>query len=728
MSKRIIALFLCAIMIVPLFAGCGSKNPDDKGPYITMYLSDDIYDFDPINAYYNTEARNVVSMMFDTLFRLNSSGKIEKSLAKSYYTDFNEDTQEYTMEIVLREAYWSNGNAVTAEDVIYSWTRLLRCDNSNAAAAMLFDIKNARVIAEGGTADIYIDELGVEAIKNDTILITFEGKPDYDQFMLNLTSLATAPVPESLVAKNPDWAKKGGSLLANGPYKLGKIVYVESDDFESDANGDDFDGNPLTEAKDFDTMKIEYFFLERNAYYNRDIEKDDINKAVTNYRLLVDCSKTDEEILKDYQDGKIFYMGSIPLSIREDDFIKENVKISNALSTTVCYLNENAMIYNGTDEGCQLFADANVRRALSLALDREAIAKAVVYAEAASALVCPGVFDTVRGTDFRANGGALLNKTPDLSSAWMFLNAAGITELNAADFSFTIKVASYDDVHIMIANMLAKAWGSEGLGFDVSVEEINPIVNNDYVKENGDGQIAEDVCDDLFVEDIQQGDFEVAIFDYVAYSADAYSMLANFAAPFSGSAVDHETFEMNANATGYNSAAYNAIIEAIYYLPYFANLTEDSYEAFGIYDDADEFKATYNSVKEVYAANGITPSKNSKDWNAQRAKLLHAAEALLMTDVPVIPLVFNQNAELISDELTNVTTNNYYVPALFTKTDLKCFDDFCYEEEVLDAKGQVKLDKNGDPVIEYKTIFDEFPVIAWDKADGYETSESTDKK
>ena len=53
MMKRLIALLLCLLMCVPMFAGCAlefdekntKKEDDDKGAYITMYLTDEIYDF-----------------------------------------------------------------------------------------------------------------------------------------------------------------------------------------------------------------------------------------------------------------------------------------------------------------------------------------------------------------------------------------------------------------------------------------------------------------------------------------------------------------------------------------------------------------------------------------------------------------------------------------------------------------------------------------------------------
>ena len=731
MSKRILALLLCAIMIVPLFAGCSDKrHEDDKGPYITMYLSDDIYDFDPINAFYNQNTANVVGMLFDTLFTINEQGKVEGSLAKKYSTDYDEEKDEYIMEIHLKEAYWSNGTAVTADDVVYAWKRLLRCDTSHTAAALLYDIKNARLIKEGGKDNVYVDELGVEVAGTDHLIITFEGKPDYDQFMLNLTSVATAPLLESAVSKNADWAKKGSTIVTSGPYKLGKIIYAETEGLESDLYGTDNKGNAWTSEKYNLTQEIQYFYLERNAYYNRDIEKDEIDEAVTNYRLLVDCTKTDAELLQDYKDGKLFYMGDIPLSIREDEYVKANAQVSDALSTVVCYLNANALVDDGSEEGYKLFDDVNVRKALSQSIDREAIAKKVVYAKAATALVAPGVFDTEKGTDFRSTGGILVNTTTTRETQLnMLLSAAGIGnnkaqgQTPASSFSFTIKVSSYNDVHIAIANMLAEAWGTNGLGFKVKVEQINPIQNNDYFKEHG--QIPTDACDDLLVEDIQQGDYEIVLTDSVAYSADPYSVLANFASSFSGSAVNVNNFDQkNPNSTGYDSEEYNNLIEAVYYVPYFASLSEDDWDFLGIYNNKNEFKSAYNTLEKIYEDAGITPSKNPDDWAAQRATLLHKAEKLLMIDVPVIPIVFNQNAILMSEELTDVSSN-YYMPAIFTKTDVKNFDRFCYTMTKKDSEGNDLVDNNGEVMLEFKTIFDEFPFIKWDLLNE-NTEESTE--
>ena len=102
MSKRILALLLCAVMLVSCFSGCAKKDEDDLGAYVTMYLSDDVYDFDTANAYYNTDATNIVGLMFDTLFKLDENGKVKKSLVDKYEFKQDKRTGEHFLELTLK--------------------------------------------------------------------------------------------------------------------------------------------------------------------------------------------------------------------------------------------------------------------------------------------------------------------------------------------------------------------------------------------------------------------------------------------------------------------------------------------------------------------------------------------------------------------------------------------------------------------------------------------------
>ena len=114
-----------------------------------------------------------------------------------------------------------------------------------------------------------------------------------------------------------------------------------------------------------------------------------------------------------------------------------------------------------------LFAETAVREALSLALDREAIANAVVFAKAATALVPYGVYNADSAKkDFRTVGGNLISTSADMAAAKAKLSAAGI---DASKFSFTITVAAYDEVHVAIAEMVKNAWCDVTITFGIEI-------------------------------------------------------------------------------------------------------------------------------------------------------------------------------------------------------------------------------------------------------------------
>ena len=596
MMKRVVALALCLLMIVPAFASCAKKDEDDKGAYISMYLTEQVYDLDPAYAYNNESALRVVSLVFDNLFVLDENGKVKKSLAKDYEILEDEANEEYEMIITLNKTYWTDGSAITADDVYYAWTRILNSDSNFAAASLLFDVKNARAAKEG---DVSIDDVGISALNESQVRITFEGKIDYDQFLLNLTSYALVPLRGDVVSKTEDWAKRPANICSSGPFRLREVSFDEGD---------------------------EHLVLERNAYYYRNIQKDAIDKSVTPYRIIVDYTMTDEEIMKAYEDGKLFFVGDIPLSVRGD--YKDSKDIKDSLSTHTYVLNQNAEI-----NGEKLFANADVRKALSTAIDREAIADAVVFAKAATAFVPYGVFDSDSKKDiFREVGGDIISAKADIGAAKALLDDAGI---NASKYKFSISVPAYDEVHIAVAEMVAAAWCE--LGFNVTIKAIETIENDDILKTTQ--EIYTDIRDDIFAEDFRAGKFEVAAIDYVALSADAYSVLAPFAKGFTGgasSSADALTadFEIPSHISGYNNEEYNQLIEDA--------LAEKDIEA--------------------------------------RASILHEAEELLLEDMAVIPVIFNQTLTLEHDDLSKVKYT-YYGTFIFTKTKLKDYELYVPKEE-----------------------------------------------
>ena len=179
-------------------------------------------------------------------------------------------------------------------------------------------------------------------------------------------------------------------------------------------------------------------------------------------------------------------------------------------------MNQNALIKNqSTREEVALFANADVRLALSLALDREEIANTLVLAEAATGLVPNGIFNKdKKSTSFRKAGGALLATTDNMAAAEEALARAEINgkPVKASDYSFSITVNANDADMMAMAEAAVAAWTT--LGFDVEIVKRGTIVNNDYYKPTE--TIPEDICDDLYTEDIMNGNFEVVALDYCA--------------------------------------------------------------------------------------------------------------------------------------------------------------------------------------------------------------------
>ena len=108
MTKRIIAVLLCLLTIVGCMAGCATYDEnEDKGQCLTMYLTQDLYDLDPMYAYNNESAINVVSLLFDTLFKLDENGKVVNSLASGYSVKEDANANEYRFLLTMLSMHGS---------------------------------------------------------------------------------------------------------------------------------------------------------------------------------------------------------------------------------------------------------------------------------------------------------------------------------------------------------------------------------------------------------------------------------------------------------------------------------------------------------------------------------------------------------------------------------------------------------------------------------------------
>ncbi len=545
--KRIISMLVLMMMLASVLASCGSTLKDgEKGAIINMYLGSEITDFDPAIAYTDDSAAKVLGLLYEGLTRINKSGKVENALMKSYKIIEDEENDEYFMEITLKDTKWSDGRIVAADDVVYAWKRVLDPEFSCAAASLLFDIKNARDVKMG---DNSIDDLGIASVDTDEVRIQFEGKIDYKQFLENIASLALVPLREDVVVRYDRFGTSTTSMCTNGPFAL----------------------------KGFDAG--ECLVLERNVYYYRDTENDEaLDKYVLPYRINVNYAlergeKTtiEEKNFTAYENGEVLYIGDIALSKRAD--YEKKAKITDLLST-------HSYIFNTTKK---VFKDADVRRGLSLALDRQAIADMVVFAEPATGLIPSTVYDKKVGDNFRKNGGDLLSATADIAAAQALVGK------NPGKFTITCHDTEVD---VAIAEAAKAAWTE--LGFKVSIEALDA---------------------EKFKKAYDSGDYDVIAVDYQSLSTDSFGALSVFALPFSGMGIDiqNDNYDPVPYVNGYHNEDYDALIESAF------------------------------------------AEKN----RAARSEYLHDAEELLMTDMPIMPIVFNKDAYLASKKLSGIDIEYY---------------------------------------------------------------------
>ena len=602
MFKRALSLVLCLCTLVLCFAGCTSLKHGayDKGAYIRAYLTEPIYDFDPLAAFDNDENLQIVSLLFISLFRADEEGKPQKDLVDKYKYTEDKDRGEYTLTLKFKTTSWSDGVAVNASDAQFAFRRLFDSETSHPATALFCDIKNARAILAG---DDSVDHLGVNVVDPTTLEIQFDHAIDIDTFLAALCSPAVYPLRADIVESKPNWGKKTGTIVCSGPFILRSMNY------------DNKDG----------------FVLERNSYYLRNRQKDALDKYVLPFRIVVTYLTDPAEQIATFNAGNtgdLQYIGYVPAELRTDASLKK-AAVTDAPSTHTYYLNESN----------PLFADAKVRQALSLAIDRNALVGAVTYAKAADGIVPWTVPERLgKKADFRKKADSYISASANTEQATALLSEAGI---RPSSYSFSITVRKGDADHLAIAQLAAAAW--QGLGFKVNIKQLGtyeikePDENGKLV---GTGMYASE-----YAEALAAGNFDVIALDLVAAAPDAFAVLAPFAKAFSGNAtVLDETinpnYELTPHITGYDSAAYNEKIEAA-------------------------FKA-----------------ENQK----ARAALLHEAEAILMADMPAIPLVYNQNVSLSSKKLKKVSAN-FYCTNDFTDAKLKGYWNIALAEEFVVLPG-----------------------------------------
>lgn len=616
--KRIVSFLLLLTLLltgVLSFSSCGTE---DDGAQISVYLTDRVWGFDPAADVTDDSVQSVMYLLYEPLFSLDDDGDVHPALAKKY--DYDKETA--TLTVTLRETYWSSGARVLASDVIYAWKRLLNPGNSFSAATLLYDIRNAKSIKNGGGA--LLDDLGVyEADMGTALTIAFEDPDtDVDAFLRNLTNIATAPVNYRSVEGQPFWSNGTSSVCyTNGPFKIRDLD--NSEGYFTLARNDGY--HREEESK----KAVDYFVLPYFLRTQWNIDSDTTDTAHTEEQYDILMQKVTKAAEK-----TVFYMAELSLTDRAA--AQKDAEVNDSLSTYT-------YVFDTTNP---LFESSEVRSVLSKVLDREYMVSLVTFAKPATGFVSYGVWNATsssKSQSFRKKGGDLISPNAELSTADA---KAQLDALGAERGAFTLTYQQREDARA-IAEYVKGQW--EALGYTVTLE---PITYYTYQYQKDNNTVDEDgnpIYTTYHTSALQyryaKGDFDVIGIDYQMMSTNAVAVLATMTSDQNGNGVDYEKLNQSADK---NAASYLRGNAAGY-----AN-------------------STYNELIST-----ALQTANLKD----RAAVLHQAEELLISDMPVIPLLFNQSFYVANTSYLKGLEVNYYGYTLFTDAKLKKYQYFYLDVE-----------------------------------------------
>ncbi|WP_313018017.1 peptide ABC transporter substrate-binding protein [Macrococcoides bohemicum] len=400
MRKNYLWLIAFVLILSSVLAACsgGSGEKDSKGKQVlNLVLSSDI---PSMNSALATDlvSFEMYENVMEGLYRLDKDTKPVPALAEG---DPKETDGGKTWTIKLRkDAKWSNGDPVTANDFVYAWRNVVDPKTASEYAFIMYDIENAQEINKGEKKP---EELGVKAIDDNTLEIKLKNNQPYFKGLLAFGTYKP---------KNEKFAKKLGdkygidakSTLYNGPFKI-------------------------AEWKTEESVKL----VKNDKYWDKDkVKLDEIN-----YKVIKDAQTG----LNLYETGKV---DSVGVSAENVEKYKSNKDFKTELSAAQSFFR---ISYKG-DRKKEL-SNKDLRLALAKSIDKDKYVKNNLNngSVASNQLTPKDVYKGPDGSDFSeiAGGENLKFDRESAKENWKKAKAAlGVDKLELELLTVDIDTAKRD--------------------------------------------------------------------------------------------------------------------------------------------------------------------------------------------------------------------------------------------------------------------------------------------
>jgi ABC-type oligopeptide transport system substrate-binding subunit len=416
-----------SLVLVTVLAACGKHNSQSSGN--GKYASSQVLNLSYPSSLDSIDISNMsgygsTGNIFESLYRLGKNGSITPGLAKS--TKVSKDGKTYTFTI--RNAKWSDGSKITAQDFVYSWKRTVTPATKSQYAYLFSGVKNADEIVAGKKSP---STLGVKAQGEHTFIVTLDKPITY--FKKLMTYPLFGPISEKAVKKwGNKYATKAQYMLYSGPFKLTGWTGTNNS----------------------------WQFVKNNQYWDK--------KAVHLQKINYTVNESTTTTLNLFQEKKL------DLTQLASEQVK-NMKSSSDY-TTYPYSITAFLVYNFQDSNATIkkaLNNAKIRQAISLSINRKTLVKNVIGdASTVSKTFVPQdlVKDAKTGKDF-ADESTVKNSTSYNKALAQKLWKQGLKETGIKKLSIQL-LASNDEPNKPISQYLKSALEKNLDGLTVNLSNI----------------------------------------------------------------------------------------------------------------------------------------------------------------------------------------------------------------------------------------------------------------
>ena len=388
------------------------------GGTLNIMLETEVQSLDPQIATDGTSFE-VIADYTDGLMQMDADGSAVPAMAETY--DISEDGKTYTFH--LRDAKWSNGEAVTAADFVFGWQRAVDPANASEYSYMLSDIGQVVNAAEIIAGEKPVTDLGVKAVDDKTLEVQLNVPVSY---FLSLMYFPTFyPVNEAFFNTCKDtFGTSPDTVLSNGAFIM----------------------------TDYQPAATAFELVKNPDYY----DADKVSLDGLSYQVIKDS----QQALMSYQNGDL---DITLLNGEQVDQVKDDPQFTSVGAGYLWYISPNI-------DAVPELANLNLRKAITFALDRDSITGDVLKDGSAPCYTAvPPQFATgPDGSDFSADQTKFAEDCAfDADKAKQFYEAAK-SELGKDSFTFDMGVDA-DDAPQKVAQVVKEQLETTLAGFTVNL-------------------------------------------------------------------------------------------------------------------------------------------------------------------------------------------------------------------------------------------------------------------